>query len=95
MWSAVVTGRRGSLLRRALGWRCSVTVTAPAQQQHSEGKELNLGPGRRMIKVGPHLGSKLIGLMEGLLLPSDGFAQPHVHDEYEEVFTYSRVTSSI
>jgi hypothetical protein len=55
-----------------------------------EGKELNLGPGRRMIKVGPHLGSKLIGVMEGLLLPSDGFAQPHVHDEYEEVFLCTR-----
>jgi quercetin dioxygenase-like cupin family protein len=51
-----------------------------------EGNELHLSAGERRIKVGPHLGSRLVGLMEASLQPSGGFAVPHVHDEHEEVF---------
>lgn len=37
------------------------------------------------VKVGPHSGSRLIGLLESEVPPGGGFPG-HVHDEYEEVF---------
>jgi quercetin dioxygenase-like cupin family protein len=37
------------------------------------------------VKAGPHLGSRLIGMLESDLPPGGGFPG-HVHDEYEEVF---------
>ena len=36
-------------------------------------------------QVGPHGGSRLIGMLESELPPGGGFP-PHVHDDYEEVF---------
>jgi quercetin dioxygenase-like cupin family protein len=50
-----------------------------------EGRELRAGATRPQVKVGPHLGSRLLGLLESEIPPGAGFPG-HVHDEYEEVF---------
>jgi quercetin dioxygenase-like cupin family protein len=47
--------------------------------------ERDAGPTQRTVKVGPHSGSRLIGMLESELLPGGGFPG-HVHDDYEEVF---------
>ena len=49
------------------------------------GRELHAGATRPTVKVGPHAGSRLIGLLESEIPPGGGFPG-HVHDEYEEVF---------
>lgn len=43
------------------------------------------GPTRPTVKVGPHIESRLLGVMESEILPAGGFP-PHVHDDYEEAF---------
>lgn len=50
-----------------------------------QGRQLEAGATRPTIKVGPHGGSRLIGMLESELPPGGGFP-PHVHDDYEEVF---------
>lgn len=50
-----------------------------------EGRELPAGATRPRVKVGPHAGSRLIGMLESEIPPGGGFPG-HVHDEYEEVF---------
>jgi quercetin dioxygenase-like cupin family protein len=50
-----------------------------------EGRRLTTGSSRPTIKIGKHLGSRLLGLLESELPPGAGFP-PHVHEEYEEVF---------
>jgi quercetin dioxygenase-like cupin family protein len=50
-----------------------------------EGRHLKAGLTRPIVKIGPHLGSRQLGLIESELLPGGGFP-PHVHDEYEEAF---------
>ena len=49
------------------------------------GRELAAGSTRPTVKVGPHNGSHLIGMLESELPPGSGFPG-HVHDDYEEVF---------
>jgi quercetin dioxygenase-like cupin family protein len=49
------------------------------------GRELHGGPTRPVVKVGPHNGGRLIGILESELPPGVVFP-PHLHDEYEEVF---------
>jgi quercetin dioxygenase-like cupin family protein len=46
---------------------------------------LEAGATRPTIKVGPHCGSRLIGVLESELPPGGGFPA-HAHDDYEEVF---------
>jgi quercetin dioxygenase-like cupin family protein len=50
-----------------------------------QGRELPAGSTRPTVKVGPHNGSRLIGMLESELPPGAGFPG-HVHDDYEEVF---------
>jgi quercetin dioxygenase-like cupin family protein len=51
-----------------------------------QGRRLVAGPDwGPMVKVGPHNGSRLIGVLESEL-PVGGAQAPHVHDEYEEAF---------
>lgn len=50
-----------------------------------QGRQLEAGATRPTIKVGPHGGSRLIGMLESELPPGGGFPA-HVHDSYEEVF---------
>lgn len=50
-----------------------------------EGRRLHAGPTRPVVKVGPHIGSRLLGVMESEIPPGGGFP-PHLHDEYEEAF---------
>jgi quercetin dioxygenase-like cupin family protein len=50
-----------------------------------EGRKLHAGVTRPIVKIGRHLGSRQLGLIESELLPGGGFP-PHVHDEYEEAF---------
>ena len=50
-----------------------------------EGRRLHAGPTRPVVKVGPCIGSRLLGVMESQVSPGGGFP-PHVHDEYEEAF---------
>lgn len=50
-----------------------------------DGRRLHAGPTRPVVKVGPHLGARLLGVMESEIPPGGGFP-PHVHDEYEEAF---------
>jgi quercetin dioxygenase-like cupin family protein len=50
-----------------------------------EGRQLHAGPTRPVVKVGPHIRSRLLGVMESEIPPAGGFP-PHVHDEYEEAF---------
>jgi quercetin dioxygenase-like cupin family protein len=50
-----------------------------------DGRHLNAGSTRPTVKVGPHLGSRLLGLLESELPPGAGFPG-HVHEEYEEIF---------
>lgn len=50
-----------------------------------QGRQLDAGATRPTIKVGPHGGSRLIGMLESELAPGGGFPA-HVHDDYEEVF---------
>lgn len=57
-----------------------MTVVLPG-----EGRHLRAGPTRPTVKVGPHLGSRQIGILESELPPGGGFPG-HVHDEYEEAF---------
>jgi uncharacterized cupin superfamily protein len=59
-------------------------VTAGAIVEPAGGAQIRLGPGRRTVKVGP--GSAQIGLLEGELPPGDGFAVPHWHDDFDEVY---------
>lgn len=49
------------------------------------GRKLQAGATRPMVKVGPHAGSRLIGMLESELPAGGGFLA-HVHDDYEEVF---------
>jgi quercetin dioxygenase-like cupin family protein len=57
-----------------------VTLVRPG-----EGWHLRAGHTRPTVKVGPHLGSRRLGVMESEVLPGGGFPE-HVHDEYEEAF---------
>ena len=50
-----------------------------------DGRHLTAGSTRPTVKVGPHLGSRLLGLLESELPPGAGFPA-HVHEEYEEIF---------
>jgi quercetin dioxygenase-like cupin family protein len=50
-----------------------------------DGRHLTAGSTRPTVKVGPHLGSRLLGLLESELPPGAGFPG-HVHEEYEEIF---------
>jgi len=50
-----------------------------------DGRALPGGATRPTVKVGPHIGSRLIGLLESDVPPGGGFPG-HVHDEYEEAF---------
>lgn len=50
-----------------------------------QGRELAAGPTRPTVKVGPHNGSRLIGMLESDV-PAGGGFPGHVHDDYEEVF---------
>lgn len=50
-----------------------------------DGRRLHPGPTRPMVKVGPHIESRLLGIMESDIPPAGGFP-PHVHDNYEEAF---------
>lgn len=50
-----------------------------------EGRRLHAGPTRPIVKVGPHIGSKLLGVMESEIPPGGGFP-PHLHEDYEEAF---------
>lgn len=50
-----------------------------------EGRQLQAGPTRPVVKVGPHISSRLLGVMESEVPPAGGFP-PHVHDDYEEAF---------
>ena len=50
-----------------------------------DGRHLSAGSTRPIVKVGPHLGSRLLGLLESELPPGAGFPG-HVHEEYEEIF---------
>jgi quercetin dioxygenase-like cupin family protein len=50
-----------------------------------QGRHLQAGPTRPTVKVGPHVGSRMIGMLESELPPGGGFPS-HVHDEYEEAF---------
>jgi quercetin dioxygenase-like cupin family protein len=49
------------------------------------GRELATGTTRPTVKVGPHSGSRLIGMLESDVPPGGAFPG-HVHDDYEEVF---------
>jgi quercetin dioxygenase-like cupin family protein len=49
------------------------------------GRELPTESTRPTVKVGPHNGSRLIGMLESDVPPGAGFPG-HVHDDYEEVF---------
>lgn len=49
------------------------------------GRQLAIGASRPTVKVGPHTGSSLIGVLESEIPPGGGFPG-HVHDDYEEVF---------
>lgn len=51
----------------------------------ANGRHLRAGPTQPTVKVGPHLGSRLLGVMESELVPGGGFPA-HTHDEYEEAF---------
>lgn len=51
-----------------------------------EGTKLQLGRSAPTIKVGPATGSRLIGMFESDLPPGGGFAFPHWHEDFEEVF---------
>lgn len=55
-------------------------VVAPGK-----GRLLPGGPTRPTVKIGPHCGSHLIGVLESEVPPGAGFPA-HLHDEYEEVF---------
>lgn len=48
------------------------------------GRRLQAGPTRPTVKVGPHDGGRLIGMLESELPPGGEFPG-HVHDDYEEV----------
>lgn len=50
-----------------------------------EGRQLAAGPTRPIVKVGPYIDSRLLGIMESEIPPAGGFP-PHVHDDYEEAF---------
>jgi quercetin dioxygenase-like cupin family protein len=50
-----------------------------------DGRHLTAASTRPTVKVGPHLGSRLLGLLESELPPGAGFPG-HVHEEYEEIF---------
>ena len=50
-----------------------------------QGRELAAGSTRPTVKVGPHNGGRLIGMLESEVPRGSGFPG-HVHDEYEEVF---------
>lgn len=54
--------------------------------QADEGLRLELGLSRPLIKVGPQVGSRVLGIMEGRLPPGGGFPVAHLHDQYEEAF---------
>jgi quercetin dioxygenase-like cupin family protein len=64
---------------RSSGWAERGIVPA------GQGWQLEAGATRPTIKVGPHGGSRLIGMLESELPPGGGFPA-HVHDDYEEVF---------
>ena len=49
------------------------------------GRPLRAGPTRPIVKIGPHLDSRLLGVMESELPPGGGFPL-HTHEEYEEAF---------
>jgi quercetin dioxygenase-like cupin family protein len=49
------------------------------------GRQLAGGPTKPTVKVGPHNGGELIGMLESELPPGAGFPA-HVHDDYEEIF---------
>jgi uncharacterized cupin superfamily protein len=51
-----------------------------------EGSTHDFGRARPSIKVGPAAGSRLLGLLESKLQPGGGFAVPHWHDDFEEIF---------
>jgi quercetin dioxygenase-like cupin family protein len=60
-------------------------VTAGVIVEPAGGAQIGLGPGRRTVKVGPGLGAQL-GLVDAELLPGDGFAVPHWHDDLDEIY---------
>ena len=51
-----------------------------------KGTRLQLGTSALTVKVGPETGSTLVGMFESDLPPGGGFAFPHWHEEFEEVF---------
>lgn len=50
------------------------------------GREFRVGPTKLLVKAGPEVGHRLVGVFESLMPPGGGFPFAHVHDEYEEVF---------
>jgi quercetin dioxygenase-like cupin family protein len=61
------------------------TVASDTVVPPGAGTVIDLGPGRRAIKVGPPL-SEQVGVIEAELPPRDGFPVPHYHDDLDEVF---------
>ena len=50
-----------------------------------EGHPLAGGPTKPVVKVGPHVGSSRLGLLESEV-PAGGGFPAHIHDGYEEAF---------
>jgi quercetin dioxygenase-like cupin family protein len=71
--------RYASRDRRNRGGRPLVIIAS------DDGRQLHAGPTRPLVKVGPHLGASLLGVMESEIPPGGGFP-PHRHDDYEEAF---------
>lgn len=63
-----------------------VTRTGAHVVPPGEGPKLQLGRSAPTIKVGLAAGSRLIAMFESDLPPGGGFAFPHWHEEFEEVF---------
>jgi quercetin dioxygenase-like cupin family protein len=51
----------------------------------SEGRRLHAGSTRPVVKIGPHVGARLLGVIESEVAPGGGFP-PHLHEDYEEAF---------
>src|SRR5579885_1141355 len=67
------------------GGGSSVTLPVGGVILPGDGRALAARNSRPTVKVGPHNGSRLIGVLESELPPGGGFPG-HVHEEYEEVF---------
>lgn len=61
--------------------RAAIAEIVPADG----GRQLQAGSTRPTVKVGPHTGGRLIGVLESEVRPGGGFPA-HVHEIYEEVF---------